>query len=108
MPADAAGPARAPPELEEGPLLHRQDAGRVRPVLERGRLARVPVGALDPLPRHGPEPGVGDKLVRPGQDADRVKLDGAQPAQQADHPAAPPGRSEEPPRAQRDPPYFAG
>ena len=108
VPAPAAGAQRPAPERVPRPLLDRQHAGRVRPVLERGRLARMPVGALDPLPRHRAEPGVRDQLVRPGQHADRVQLNRAQPAQHGRHAAAAAVRAEKALRAQRDQPGLVG
>ena len=93
VPAAAPGAQRPAPERVPRPLLDRQHARRVRPVLERGRAARIPVGPLDPLPRHRAEPGVGDQLVRAGQHADRVQLDRADPAQ---HAGTPPRRPSAP------------
>ena len=63
VPSHAPGPQGAAPEGEVRPLLDRQHAGRVRPVLEGRGLAGVPVGLLDLLPGDRPEPGVGDQLV---------------------------------------------
>src|SRR4029077_13521170 len=76
MPAPAAGAQGTPAERVVGPLLDGQHAGGMRPVLERGRPARVPVRPLDPLPRDGAEPGVGHELVGAGEHADGVELDG--------------------------------
>ncbi len=111
MPADAPGPQRAAAEGEVRPLLDRQHAGRVRPVLEGGGLAGVPVGLLDPLPGHRPEPGVGDQFVRPRQHADRVQLHRADPAEHGGDPRQGPGpgrRAQEPLRAQRHPADLVG
>ena len=108
VPAPAAGLQRAAPERVVRPLLDGQHAGRVRPVLERRARARVPVGALDALPGYRAEPGVGDQLMRPGQDADRVQLDRPDPAQHAVHAAAPSLGSQKALGAQRHPPCVVG
>jgi len=68
------------------PFLDRQHAGGVRPVLEGIRPAGIPVRALDPLPGHGAQPGVGDQLVGPREHADRVQLDRAEPPEHAGQP----------------------
>ena len=108
MPAPAPGAERAAAERVPGPLLQGQDAGRVRPVLEGGRLARVPVGALDPLPGHRPEPGVRDEFVGAGQHADGVQLHCAQPAQHGRHATAAPVGPQEPLRSQGEQPGLVG
>ena len=51
MPALPAGAQGTPAERVVGPFLDRQHAGGMRPVLEGGRPARMPVRPLDPLPR---------------------------------------------------------
>ena len=48
----------------------------------------MPVRLLDLLARDSSEAGVGDKLVRAGEDADGVQLDGAEPAQHGGHATA--------------------
>ncbi len=80
----------------------------MRPVLEGRRLARVPVGALDPVPRHRAEPRVGDQLVGAGQHADGVQLHRAQPAQHGGHAAAAAAGAQEALRAQREQPRLVG
>jgi hypothetical protein len=80
VPPHPPGPEGPAPEGEVGPMLERQDAGGVGPVLEGGRLGRMPVGSLDLLTRDRPQPGVGDQLVGPGEHADRVELHRADPA----------------------------
>ncbi len=77
VPPTAAYDRRPALEGVRGPVLQREDAGGVRPVLE-GRARRSPVGPLDPGTPNGPEPGEGDQLVGAGQDRDRVELHGAQ------------------------------
>jgi hypothetical protein len=108
MPALAAGTQGAPAERIVGPFLDRQHAGGVRPVLEGGRPARVPVRPLDPLPRDGAEPGVGHELVRAGKHADGVELHRAEPAQHRGHPAAPALSADKPLRPQRHEPDIVG
>jgi hypothetical protein len=68
----------------------------------------MPVRPFDPLPRDGAEPGVGHELVGPGQHADGVELDRAEPAQHRGHPAAAPLSADEPLRAQRHQPDIVG
>ena len=104
VPAHPAGPERPAAEGEVGPLLERQHAGRVGPVLEGGGLDRVPVGLLDLLPRNRAQPGVGHQLVRASQHTDRVQLYRANPAEHRRDPG--PGRAprrgaQEPLRPQR-------
>jgi hypothetical protein len=89
VPPHPPGPEGAAPEREVGPLLERQHAGRVRPVLEGGRRTGVPVRLLDLLPRNRPQPRVGDQLVRPREHADRVELHGTDPAQHRRDPVDP-------------------
>jgi hypothetical protein len=105
VPALPAGPERPPPEPEPRPFLHRQHAGRVRPVLE-GLAA--PVGALDRFPPDRPEPRVGHELVRARQHGDRVELHRAQRAQHRRDAPAPRARPDQPLRAQRDAPRLVG
>ena len=68
----------------------------------------MPVGALDPLPRHRPEPGVSDELMGAGQHADGVQLHRPEPVQHRRHAAAAGGGAQEPLRAQGEQPRFGG
>ena len=61
---------------ERRPDFEREDAGGVRVVLE-GARGLAPVGVLDCGAADGAEAGVGDELVRAGEDGDGVELDGA-------------------------------
>jgi len=106
VPALALGTVRAPPECVVRPLGQGQDAGRMGPVLESGRLAGIPVGPFDPLPRNGPQAGICHQFMRPGQDADGIQLDAAQPVKHPDHPAAAPASAQKPLRTQGHPPHL--
>ena len=108
VPALAPGQQGAAPEAVVGPLLDGQHAGGMGPVLERVRQPRVPVSALDPLPADRAEAGVGDQLMRAGQHADGVQLDGAQPAQHGGHPATAAVGADQALGAQRQQPGLVG
>ncbi len=108
VPAPAPGAQRAAAERVPRPLLQGEYAGRVGPVLEGGRLARMPVGPLDPVPRHRAEPGVGDELMGTGQHADGVQLHRAEPAEQRGHAAPAATGPEEALGTQREQPGLAG
>ena len=56
----------------------------------------MPVRPLDLLARDRPEAGVGDELVRAGQHADGVQLDGAEPSEHGRHAAPARVRADEP------------
>ena len=90
VPAVAPRFASATLEAVGGPVLERQDACRVRPVLEGG-ARRPPVPLVDPGPSDRPEAGEGDQLVRPGEDRDRVELHGPDPAEHRRRAAGRPG-----------------
>ena len=85
------------------PILDRQDAGGVGPVLEGPGRPR-PVRQLDrPAPDRA-EPGVRNELVRPREDADRVELHRAERAKDPGGPRPPVGAADEPLCPQRDAP----
>lgn len=97
---------RAAAEREVRPLLDRQDAGGVRPVLEGVSVG--PVGVLDRLTAHGAQARVRNELVRAGQYGDRVELDLTEGAQHPADPGPAVGSAQEPLSAQRDPAGFVG
>ena len=105
VPAPAAPQVGAAAEGEQRPLVHRQDGRGVRPVLERLRGAGPPVGVLDRGAAHRAQARVGHQLVGPGQDGDRVELDGAEPFQHRRH-AALLARAQKALGAQLDPACF--
>src|SRR6266536_3790838 len=89
VPPQATFTERAPAERVVGPLLDRQHACRVRPVLEGPRVAGIPVRPFDTLSPNRAEPSVGDQLVRSRQHADRVELNGANAPEHGADTAAP-------------------
>src|SRR6185503_10878982 len=66
VPAALALAHPPPPEREPGPLGDRQDARRVRPVLEGVAGRAGPIRVLDPGAPNRPQPRVRDELVRAG------------------------------------------
>ena len=106
VPALALRRDRAPPPGVVRPVLDRQDARGVRPVLEGRRLRRGPVRRLDRVPPDRPEPRVRDQLVRPREHGDRVKLHRPDPPQHPRHAAAPGGGAKKPLRVEGEPPVL--
>ena len=100
VPALTASAEVTSPEGEHRPLLDREHARCVRPVLER---AAAPVRVLDPLARHRPEPRIGDELVRAREHRDRVELHGAEAAQHGGGTATPAVGAQQALRAQDEP-----
>ena len=102
VPAPALGASGPALERVGRPVLERQHAGGVGPVLERLAL-RSPVGLLHPRAADRSQAGVGHQLVRARQDRNGVELHRAEPAHHAParHPSSPgrrgvPGRSAPP------------
>ncbi len=93
-------------EREQRPLLDRQHAGGVRPVLER--VVPRPVRLLHRRPADRAEPGVGQQLVGAGEHGDGVQLDRAEAAQHAPHPGPAVRGPEQSLGAQGDPACLVG